>query len=220
MEVICDAVKKSRSTFYTYINECIKLELIEKQNLNLRLTSWDAVMERFGLREKHFTEFTYDTDKKEQTPEYFLMTAEIKENQHYQTNNVLKQIRQNPQIKNILSEKETSVATVNKLQWLQMKTFVDGCGGSEAIYSTLHDFNADIHRSVPKLRKAFNFKSNRSVGYLKGQLEERGFANIRERLLKSSCRMRKSKALYFTGWDKQTQESTWQLPDEIALIVC
>ncbi len=219
LEEICNAVKKSRSSFYNYVNECIKLELIEKENANLKLTSWDKIIERFGIRERNFTAFIYDTDKKEQTPEYFLMSAEIKENQQYQANNVLKQIRQNPQIRNILNEKETSVATVNKLQWLQMKTFVDGCGGSEVIYSTLHSLNADIHRSVPKLRKAFNFKSNRSVGYLKCQLEERGFADIKGRLLKSSCRMRKSKAIYFTGWDKQAKVSTWQLPDAITIIM-
>ena len=220
MDEVCSAVKKSRSSFYAYLNECIKLQLIEKENANLKLTSWDKIIERFGIREKKFTQFTYDTDKKEQTPEYFLMSAEIKENQQYQARNVLKQIRQNPQLTNILNEKETTVATVGKLQWLQMKTFINGCGGSEAIFNILHDLNADVHRSVPTLRKAFNFKSNRSVGYLKCQLEERGFAAIKERLLKSTCRMRKSKGFYYTGWDSQTQESIWQLPDEIALILC
>ncbi|MCU0442912.1 MAG: hypothetical protein MUE96_10985 [Bacteroidia bacterium] len=219
IELLCEVAKKSRSSFYTYLNECIKLNLIQKNNDHLRLTCWDNLIERFNLKDKVFTEYTYDTEQKGQTPEYYLASAEIQENQQYQASNVLKQIRQNPHIKSILNEKETNVNTVEKLQWLQMKTFVNGCGGSEAIYSVLHSLNADIHRSVPKLRKAFNLKSNRSVGYLKGQLEERGFAVIKGRLLKSPERMRKSRVFYHTGWDKTTLESTWQLPDSITIII-
>lgn len=219
IEFLCHAVKKSRSSFYTYLNECIKLNLIQKNNDHLRLTCWDNLIERFNLKDKIFTEYTYDTEQKGQTPEYYLASAEIQENQQYQASNVLKQIRQNPHIKSILNEKEANVNTVEKLQWLQMKTFVNGCNGSEAIYSVLHSLNADIHRSVPTLRKAFNLKSNRSVGYLKGQLEERGFAVIKERLLKSPERMRKNRVFYHTGWDKTTLESTWQLPDSITIII-
>lgn len=219
LEYICEVTKRSKSSFYTYIKECIELGLIQKNGADLRLSSWNMVMERFGIRDKVFTEFEYDTEKKEQTPEYYLVSAEIGENQHYQAKNVAKEILHNPQIKDLLNEKKIGTQTVARLQRLQVQTFVNGTGGSERIYNIIHSLNADVQRSVPKLRRAFNFKSNMSVGYMKAQLKKRGFAEVSGRLLKSSQRMRKNRNQYHTGWDDVTKESTWQLPDAIILTV-
>lgn len=216
---ICEITKRSRSTFYSYLNECIKLGLIEKVGDNLRLTSWDTLVERFALRERKFTEFNYDTTRKDQTPEYFLISAEISENQQYQVKSVMLRIGQNPQIKHFITKEQSPAETVKSLQNMQVQTFFDGCGGSEIMYSIIHSFNADTQRTVPKLRKAFNLKSNRSVAYLKRQLSERGFAEVTQRFLKSSVRMRKDKNIYCTGWDRKLGQSTWHLPDMITLLV-
>jgi hypothetical protein len=97
---------------------------------------------------------------------------------------------------------------------------MNGCGGSEMDYNIIHSLNADVQRSVPKLRRDFNLKSNKSVAYLKKQLVERGFAEVTRRIMKSAQRMRKKRTEYHTGWDKIAKKSMWQLPDSITLIVC
>lgn len=219
IDYLCKMVKKGRSSFYSYMKACIELGLIEKAGDNLKLANWDMLFERFNLQEKRFSEFTYDEDNPIQTPEYYLVSSEIKENQYYQARNVLSQICQNPQLKAVLNAKAVDFSVIEKLQRIQIKSFVNGCGGSEATYGTIHSLNADLQRSVPRLRRAFGLKSNRSVGYLKSQLKLRGFAMVSERVLSSKERMRKDRQCYYTGWDKEAKESTWHLPDEICIVI-
>lgn len=219
IDFLCSITKRSKSSFYNYINACIKLGLLVKEGNSLRLKNWTSILAQFNLKDKAFLEYEYDIDNKEQTPEYFMMIAEIRENQSYQVNSIIKEIQQNPQLKDLLNEKKVNEQTALKLHRMQVQTFINGCGGSERIYSIIHCINADFQRNASKLRKDFNFKSHLSVAYMKYQLVKRGLAQIQRRFICSESRMRKNRNQYFTGWDEVLKVSTWQLPDEIILKV-
>lgn len=224
--LLCSYTKTCRSSFYTYLKRAEAQKLLYQKNGDIHLLSWAKLFESHGLSQKSFTTFTYDLQLKNQTPGYFIVAAEIHENQSAQTHAVIQKIDNNPLLKFRLNINEgANLQTIQRIQVEQKNSFMHGIPlGSEIGYDALHLLNVDIQRNWRKIRIDYSYKSKLSVTYLKHQLQIRGIATVSHRKLTSTKKCRKwkvdddgKKKQQLTNYDKLKNETIWRQPDLISL---
>ena len=76
-------------------------------------------------------------------------------------------------------------------------------------------YNPDFNLSARKLRKEFNFKSNKSVAYLKNKLSAKGLITVEVREYTSKNRSRLKHA--YVTFNTKKQQTVWKLPDALTV---
>lgn len=180
--------KVSKSTFYTRLYQLEKMNLLTITQGTIYLTSWKKIAELYDIDTIEFHTINYDTDKKEQTVEYFLRAIEIEENQQIQLKEAQRKMNKTPELEIAFNsycnkQNKTAELTLKNLHEIQRETYSTGADD----YDVLHSINPDTNRSAKSIKKAYNFHSIRNTAYLKRQLEKRGLATVTHRLA-SVCR--------------------------------
>lgn len=224
--LLCNYTKTGKSSFYNYLKKAEDQKLLYRKDGDIYLLSWTNFFKNHGLSQKSFTIFNYDLQFKNQTPGYFIVAAEIHENQNAQIHSIIGKIDNNPLLKFRLNINESAnFQTIQRLQVEQKNSFMHGLpSGSEISYDMLHLLNVDFQRGWRKLRIDYGFKSKFSVTYLKQQLQIRGIATVSHRKLTSTKKCRKykisdegKKHKQLTTFDTQKNETVWRQPDLISL---
>ena len=146
-------------------------------------SSWANVAEKYDITTIKFHIAIYDTEKRKQTIEYFIRSAEIKDNKESQHKQVNRRIDKTPEIKTAFEQFQTKQGkkvdnSLEAMHQVQKDTFATGA----AEYDVIHSINVDTNRSCKGIQRTYNFHSNRSASYMKGQLEARGMATITNRV--------------------------------------
>ena len=100
------------------------------------------------------------------------------------------------------------------LHTYQIHTFIHG----HKHYYELMAYNPDFNLSARKLRKEFNFKSNKSVAYLKMRLQAKGLITIEKREYTSKVKSRLKHA--YVTYNNKKQQTVWKLPDALTVAAC
>lgn len=216
---------RSLQTVYTRLKRCQKLGLLQLNNTNISLISFEKLSNILKLNNPEFSIYEYDTKKPLQTPEYFLKLASIEEAKAKRLYRAKQAIDRNSTVKEILRiEDKVTNADVERLHQLQVSSFKFGkefLGLSTDEYKLLHSINPDLELTAKSIKRLFGFKSFLSACYLKGELAHRKLADVATRKLTSSARMRKEKGVCWSSYNPLDKTTFWQLPDSItSLVAC
>lgn len=227
--------KTSFRTLRRWAIEAESLGLIEQTIENgaiscWKLTSIKKVCELYDLNIKYHS-IEYDVNDQQKTIEYYLKALEIYENKEKQAKAFETKISKKPALKMAIQQlsgnQEPKEANSQRaqLQKFQASTFTHGIPSLE-VYQMIQDTaNPNFDRSAKGFRKAYKFKSNLSVTYLRRQLETRGFISLSRpkpivclyNALDNQIKGRKRHV--FRRYDQTNQIATWWLPIEVNLLI-
>lgn len=210
INVISEITSYSRSNVYAYIKKCADLGIITISNSNIYLSSWKNVIVKFLPNDSYDShKIELDTSQIEHKikPKLLFYAAEIKYNKEVQ-----QRIINNKWLQLNLSHSNnvTGADLASTLHQLQVNEFI----GDKTDTLTADYINADVERTIRKLRQTYNFKSNWGVAYLKKVLQINGLCDIVERVNYSLSRNRISKN-YYSGFNATIGATFWKLPDKI-----
>ncbi len=178
--------KVSRTSFYSRIQDCIKLKLITKRGSQLRLTSWTKACEMVDVIETGtFHKINYDLNDKKQTIQHIIAALALKERTEVIQKQVAKKLNANPDVQQaynvyvkhfLKSETEFSPAALFNAQ---RKSYAEGAPA--ILYDALHKINPDSNITVKSIQKMFGMKSHRSATYLKRSLAKRDLLTVEKR---------------------------------------
>ncbi len=204
----------SKSSLFGIIKRLIDQKLIARKGGALILRSMQRLLNRYEITSKETVSLTYEF--RNHKLYQLLQAAYIKSMRSGQEFMVNKKIQNNPYLKHIINEKSKNPERIRKkLLSLQISTFKDKSTTDE--YELIHSINADTNLSARSLRRAFKFKSNMSVAYLKKMLGKRGIAKITVRKIESTTRSRKGKN-YFVEWFPTSKQTRWRLTDDVQFL--
>lgn len=204
----------ANSTFYGYLKACKKMGLIAVNNGTLVLAGYSAVAEYFESFTGDFVTITYDPNKDKL--HHLMQAAYIATLQKKQEVQFEAKVNRSPELMQ-LYETEISILTDDKrnlaqaLHTKQKHAFIEG----HKHYFELMAYNPDFNLSARLLRKEFNFKSNKSVAYLKKTLAAKGLITVEKREYTSKVRSRLKHA--FIKYNPEKNQTTWKLPDAITV---
>ncbi len=163
----------SQGTFYTHLNGLIKLGLVEKNANNLILSSFKSLLELYDVQDDELPiiiKFNPNTHKFLHLLEF----ATIADNMYRQTLVIKKKLEKSPYTLEILQQYAKQQTTAKTLAVAQKHAFVNG---SDEL-NTLFFINPNITITWKRLFREFNFKSYKSVAYLKKKLQRNKIVTI------------------------------------------
>lgn len=199
------------STFYAHLAECKKMGLVAVNRKSLILAGYARVGECLDSISGDFVTIRYNPgkDKFYQLMEAaYIVTLQRHQEEHFNA-----KVERSPELQTLfrstLSMVTGSKSFAKPLHNYQIHTFIHG----HQHYFELMAYNPDFQLSARLLRKYFNFKSNKSVAYLKKKLVAKEIITVEKREYTSKVRSRlKHARVTFNNEKKQT---TWKLPDAI-----
>lgn len=232
-EFLLEFLKCNEQTFRSRINELVKLGLVEiAPGYTLILTSYKNAASILEIEYLGTTQINYDyTQPGKNLFSYSITAEEILNNQDTQRTALTYHLEKNQLLLNLLSHalihEGCDARKLNNdpqyfqesLLKLQEASFKQGSDN----YTEVMQRRADVNRGVKKIAKDHNYKSIRSVTYLKRALEKLGLIKVVKRFIVSDVRSRRyvpaeagkqqPKSGYM--WLKTAQTTCWQLCDQL-----
>lgn len=181
---ICQALKISRASFYNYLRTAEKLQLITRQDGNLKLAGWNKVIDHFSLPSRTFTTIYYDTENPKQKLSLIIEALEFEENKEKQQKAITNKIAKNPSVKSAFElfchyNNIQAEFTPDNLAIVRRLIFQNGT--AESIYKSLmYSVNPEFYRNSSTIASAHGYKSPRLTTYLKYKLQRSGIAIIKK----------------------------------------
>jgi hypothetical protein len=195
----------AKSTIYSYINECKKMDLLKVTRNQIQLVKWTKACELFDIPCERFVNVTYQLNNPLHKPRYILSIAEQKANIHAQAYMSLKKFVQSyypdnseAHIKAIMKlavDNPTALvkaALEKRKNWItKFQNGVDNVEPESVFGDVPADYflmeNRHLWRGTRGMLKAFglnpakekNPRRKRTITYYKHQLERRGLATIK-----------------------------------------
>lgn len=163
----------TQGTFYTHLNKLVNCGLITKNSKNLVLSDFKTLFSMYGV-EEGATPITINYDPNTHKFVHLLEFATIADNIYRQKLVIKKKLQKSPYTLEILERYAKQQTTARTLATAQKHAFVNG---SEEL-NTLFFINPNVTITWKRLLKEFNFKSYKSVSYLKRKLQKNNIVTI------------------------------------------
>lgn len=201
------------STFYAHLKACKKMGLIAVNKGALILAGYSAVGECFDQLSTPLITIKYNPTKDKF--HHLLEAAYIATLQKKQSDQFHAKVNRSPELVELY---ETTISIVKgskkfaePLHKYQVHAFIHG----HKNYYELMAYNPDFQLSARKLRQEFNFKSNKSVAYLKKKLAAKGLLTVEKREYTSKVKSRLKHA--YVTYNNKKQQTVWKLPDALVI---
>ena len=201
------------STFYAHLKALKRMGLVSVSEGRLNLAGYSRVGDYFDEVSTGMLTIKYDPT---QDKFYQLMQAAyIATLQQRWESCFNSKIQGNPELiafyESTLPIVKGSGAIALALRSYQVHAFIKG----HPQYYAIMAYNPDFNCTARKLRQHFNFKSNKSVAYLKKMLAARGLLTIEQREYTSQVRSRLKHA--YIKFNASKNQTVWKQPDALTV---
>ncbi len=215
---LCTILNCVPSVFYARLQECQEMGLLtwNRKSKCIELASYNAVCEYFGTTDAQLVEikYNYATDKL-----YHLMElAFIESLQEAQRQKFYERAQADQGLMHIflrflnITTKDISKLDTELLKY-QVYCFTEG----HEYYDYLMRLNPDFNCNARTLRKKFNFKSYKSVAFLKKKLSRLGLLTVERRPAHTSKVRSRLTTNHYRPFNQQVLQTKWKLPDALTV---
>lgn len=206
----------TQGTFYTHLNGLIKKGLVTKNAHNLILSNYNTLFELYDLSDE-LTPITIKFNPSTHKFVHLLEFATLADNMYRQKLLIKKKLEKSPYTLEILERYAKQQTTAKTLATAQKHAFVNG---SEEL-NTLFFINPNVTITWKRLFREFNFKSYKSVSYLKKKLqrnkivtiEKNGFFTSKVGAKTKAYNEEKDKTVNTCRYNKNLNKTQKQFPD-------
>lgn len=170
---LLDFTGLSQGTFYKQLGVLIKFGLVEKNAQNLVIASFKTLFEVYGVEDTQ-TPIYINYNPKTHKFLHLLEFSTLADNMFRQSLTIKRKLEKSPYTLEILQRYAKQQTTVKTLQTAQKHAFVNG---SDEL-NTLFFINPSIVITWKKIFREYNFKSYKSVSYLKKKLQRNKIITI------------------------------------------
>ena len=163
----------SQGTFYSQVRELKKKGLIVKNAHNLILSNYKTLLELYGIQDEA-TPITIKFNPSTHKFVHLLEFSTLADNMYRQNIVIKKKLEKSPYTLEILQQYAKQQTTAKTLATAQKHAFVNG---SDEL-NTLFFINPNITITWKRLFREYNFKSYKSVAYLKKKLQRNKIVTI------------------------------------------
>lgn len=173
MEHILAYTGLSQGTFYKQLNELVKFGLVTKKANNLVIADYKTLFNVYGVEEEQ-TPISINYDPNTHKFVHLLEFSTLADNIYRQNLLIKKKLEKSPYTLEILQRYAKQQTTAKTLATAQKHAFVNG---SDEL-NTLFFINPNVTITWKRLFREFNFKSYKSVSYLKKKLQRNKIVTI------------------------------------------
>jgi len=163
----------TQGTFYKHLNGLINLGLVTKNAHNLILSNYDTLMELYDIQDST-TPITIKFNPSTHKFVHLLEFATLADNIYRQNLVIERKLEKSPYTLELLQRYAKQQSTAKALALAQKNAFVNG---SEEL-NTLFFINPNVTITWKRLFREYNFKSYKSVSYLKKKLQRNKIVTI------------------------------------------
>ena len=173
LEHILNYTGLSQGSFYRHLNELVKFGLVTKQSNNLVICDYKTLYKVYGVEEEQ-TPITINYDPNTHKFVHLLEFSTLADNIYRQNLLIKKKLEKSPYTLELLQRYAKQQTTARTLAVAQKHAFVNG---SDEL-NTLFFINPNVTITWKRLFREFNFKSYKSVSYLKKKLQRNKIVTI------------------------------------------
>ena len=163
----------TQGTFYTHLNGLIKKGLVTKNAHNLILSNYKTLLDLYDV-DDDTTPITIKFNASTHKFVHLLEFSTLADNMYRQSLLIKKKLDKSPYTLEILQQYAKQQTTARTLATAQKHAFVNG---SDEL-NTLFFINPNITITWKRIFREFNFKSYKSVSYLKKKLQRNKIVTI------------------------------------------
>lgn len=197
--------------------------LLKYDRYNIHLSSWDRLKNLFAVDPGHCFTIQYNLYDKQKI-DYWIIAAEIQDNQQRQTDMILRRVNENADQKNLIIEalikrgadpqrlKDPSYFFAH-FKALYIEDFIQ----PSELHPLLIEIRADNNRSVTGIASAWNCRSAQTASYWKGVLKKAAVIDYSHLQAVSQDRARNKHCRVL--WLKKEKQTLLCLCDQITLLI-
>lgn len=206
--------KCSPRTFATRVGELVNEGFAIKNAKNLVLTSQRTLMELYecSINEYSAINVPEGAELTSVLEAHLIRLQQVKQEVQFERN-----IKKVPEVFEYLKKNLPHTNNLREtILEAQQNIFKHGNNNQE-FTSIVNKYNADNNVQARTLRKLFEYKSYKSVAYLKKRLSKNGLIEVVKRKITSEVRSRKEKQ-YYVSYQQNEKQTTWHLCDKISIV--
>lgn len=209
---VLELLNISKATFYARLKVLEAANLVRRSGGSLIFSSYQFLIQAYEITEvSNITVINYQPKKHKF---YELLNASVLYvKSHEIQESIDRKINKVAEFKELIQQRKKQsdskdLRDSDFLLKLQIENFVNATQTEETEL-----INPDHNVTARYIRKQFNFKSYKSVAYLKKKLQKDGLISVNKRWYTSEGRARKTKQ--YCAYLNECKATLWRLPDEI-----